>query len=44
MLEQATALVATYTTAIMVAIAMIGIVTATIWTLIAKKRNAPPSA
>lgn len=43
MLENATALVATYTTAIMVAIGMIGIVTATIWTIVARKHNSPPS-
>ncbi len=44
MLEEATALVATYNVALMIGVAMIGIVTATIWTIIAKKRNSPPSA
>ena len=43
MLENATALVASYTTAIMVAIGIIGIVTATIWTIVAKKHSAPPA-
>jgi len=42
-LENATALVASYTTAIMVAIGLIGIATATIWTIVAKKHEAPPS-
>lgn len=44
MFEQATALVATYSTAVMVAIALIGISTATVWTIIVKKRDTPPSA
>lgn len=43
MLENATALVATYNTALMVGISIIGIVTATVWTIIARKPNTPPS-
>lgn len=43
MLEQATALVASYTTAVMVAIALIGVASAAAVTLAVKKRNSPPS-
>lgn len=43
MLEQATALVASYTTAVMVGIGVIGIASAAAVTLAFKKRNAPPA-
>lgn len=44
MLEQATALVVTYHTALMIGVSLIGVVTATIWTIVTKQRKNPPSA